>query len=101
MNIEIKIIDELINYISDTIENKYGTQGDWFHNHLGQISLSARRLDNELFTCACPYCDSEHFEQIQCELDDTRAYIVANCLDCGKKFDLTYACVKIDKIKED
>lgn len=56
---------------------------------------------NGLFNCACPYCDSEHFEQIQCELDDTRAYIVAKCLDCDKKFDLTYACIKIDKIKEE
>lgn len=56
---------------------------------------------NELFNCSCPYCDSERFEQIQCELDDTRAYMIAKCLDCGKKFDLTYACIKIDKTKED
>jgi len=64
------------------------------------IKCSYSKTVVELFNCACPYCDSEHFEQIQCELDDTRAYIVAKCLDCDKKFDLTYACVKIDKIKE-
>ena len=41
---EVKNIDELINYISDTVEEKYGVQGEWFHNHLEQIALAARRI---------------------------------------------------------
>jgi len=43
-NDEIKQIGELINYISDTIEEKYGIQSDWFHDHLEQIALAARRI---------------------------------------------------------
>lgn len=53
----------------------------------------------ELFNCACPYCDSEQFTELKCDLDDTRCYVLAKCDNCNKKFDLTYACINVDKIK--
>lgn len=41
---EIKTIDGLINYISETTEELNGPQREWFHDHLGQIALAARRM---------------------------------------------------------
>lgn len=41
---EIKTIDGLINYISETTEELHGPQREWFHDHLGQIALAVRRI---------------------------------------------------------